>query len=205
MSQLLKLAPAVPLFYFAGLAVGALGYPGYSHVRDLPSDLGALGAPHATLFNVGIGLTALTLILVALAFGRATRRVGAAAPLAWAVGLSLALPGLCFLSVAAFPLPDPRHNAVFPLALPLHFAPFLLGAALRARQDLRSLVGFLILSGLLLLGPLALAFGVGNLIGDDNAGLLFRVYALLALGWLAPAGLLLSRHLRVHHRAVSAT
>ena len=49
---------AIPAFYYFALIVGAATYPGYSHVTNYASELGAADAPHPQLFNIPIAAVA---------------------------------------------------------------------------------------------------------------------------------------------------
>ena len=114
----------VPLFYFGGLLAGGMLYPGYSHLTQLPSALGAVGAPHPLVFNASLMLTGVSLFLSALAFYGAMHALGARPLWAWSLSVSLAIPAAYFGWVGLITLPDPRHNAAFPLLLPMHAGPF---------------------------------------------------------------------------------
>ncbi|MEQ1865828.1 MAG: DUF998 domain-containing protein, partial [Micropepsaceae bacterium] len=54
---------AVPYIYFANLVIGGLLTPGFSHVTQMPSELGVAAAPYAALFNAGLIAVALTTFL----------------------------------------------------------------------------------------------------------------------------------------------
>lgn len=43
---------AITILYYFGLFAGAATYPGYSHVTNYASELGAAEAPYPWLFNV---------------------------------------------------------------------------------------------------------------------------------------------------------
>lgn len=62
-SRQLFAAVLVPIIYFGTLLVAGLLHPGYSHVSQLPSELGAVGAPYAWVFNGGLIATGLALLV----------------------------------------------------------------------------------------------------------------------------------------------
>lgn len=68
---LLRLGLLIPLWLFAGVALTALGYPGYSHLDQAMSQLGAAGAPtqgySAWVNNFPLGVL---FVLFALGVGR---------------------------------------------------------------------------------------------------------------------------------------
>jgi hypothetical membrane protein len=183
-------AVLVPVLYFANLLVAGLLYPGYSHITQVPSDLGAVGSPHPAVFNLGLLLTAIALFLAAGALARAARALGADPSLMRGIALILLIASLYFVIVASLPLPDPRHDAAFPLLLPLHLGPFFLAKALWRRHDLRRLSIFLCVTGVLMLVLLAVALMLGQLV-SPKIGLFIRIYALLAFGWIGVAGYVL--------------
>ncbi len=194
----LRLGPTsvlVPLFYFGGLFAGGMLYPGYNHITQLPSELGALGAPHPLVFNASLILTGVSLCLVSLAFHRALRGLGARPVWARSLGISLMIPAVYFGVVGLIALPDPRHNAAFPLLLPMHAAPFLLAKGLSHRLDLRQIAWYLATTGLAMLVLLAIALGLGNMVSPRNAGLFIRIYAAAAFVWIGIVGPLLARQL----------
>ena len=69
---------AIPAVYYFALIVGAATYPGYSHVTNYASELGAAGAPYPALFNVSIILAGAAAILAALTMSRGLHNAGAA-------------------------------------------------------------------------------------------------------------------------------
>jgi hypothetical protein len=102
-----------------------------------------------------------------------------------------------FRYFGVFPLPDPRHGT-YGLGLTIHFAHFLLAAALWNRSDLHTLDLYLIMTGVMMLALLAVVLGIGSLATPSDAGVLTRVYALAVFPWLGIAGYVLDRRLRPH-------
>lgn len=207
MQRQLFAAVLVPLCYFGSLLLAGLLYPGYSHVTQLPSDLGAVGAAHPLIFNTGLILTGLALLLATPGIAHAAIVLGATR--LWATSLVLALgpAGIYFVLVGVITLPDPRHNALFPLLLPLQLGPFLLALALRHRREAAGFLQYLVATGGLLLLLLLVALGVGGLVTQRNQGLFIRVYAVVAFSWIGVAGAVLQGWLRAlgHPAPSSAT
>src|SRR5262252_11200161 len=52
-TTLLQVGASAPFLYFGTILVASLFYPGYSHVHQFASELGAQGAPLPAIFNIG--------------------------------------------------------------------------------------------------------------------------------------------------------
>jgi hypothetical membrane protein len=187
----LSAAVLVPFCYFGSLLLAGFLYPGYSHVTQLPSELGAAGAPHPLIFNAGLVLTGLALVVATPGIAHSARYLGATR--LWATSLVLALlpAGIYFVLVGVISLPDPRHNALFPMVLPLQLGPFLLALSLRHRREARGFLRYLVATGILLLVLLLVGLGLGGLVTTRNQGFFIRVYAVVAFSWIGVAGALL--------------
>jgi hypothetical protein len=186
-------AVAVPICYFGTLLVAGFFHPGYSHLRQLPSELGAVGAPHPAILNGGLILTAAAFLVAGPALARATRTLGS--PPGWSGALALALiaGGVYFVLMALLPLPDPRHHALFPLLLPVQLGPFCLERALARAPGAVRFRRFLLANGIVLIVLLAVAVGFGQLVTPANQGGFVRLSALAGFGWIGAAGWILSR------------
>lgn len=187
----LSAAILVPLFYFGSLLLAGLFYPGYDHATQLPSELGAAGSPHPLIFNTGLVLTGLALLVTTAGIARAARFLGAAR--LWTASLPVVLlpAGIYFVLIGLIPLPDPRHNALFPLLLPLQLGPFLLALSLWHRREARGFLLYLVATGIILIALFLVALGFGGLITPDNQGLFIRFHAVIALTWVGVAGAIL--------------
>lgn len=177
-----------PLCYFGSMLIAGLLYPGFSHVSQLPSDLGAVGSPHPMIFNVGLVLTGLMLLLAAPALAHTVIGLGASKLFGTAIIVTLLPPAVYFPLVGLIPLPDPRHNALFPLLLPLQVGPFVLALSLLHRREASSLIRYLLATGAALVLLLLMALGVGGVVNAGNQGLFIRIHALVGFSWLAVAG-----------------
>lgn len=190
--NLLRCAVAAPIFYFGTVLVASMFFPGYSHVRQYASELGSLEAAFPGIFNGGIALTGLAIVAAAIGFFLAALRISGRRHWSAAAGVTLGLFGVALLIGAAFPMPDPRHNA-FGLGVTIHLAPFLLAAALRGQEEFRGLNRFLWMAGLVMTGMFLVSMGVGSLVRRSNVGVVQRVYALTVFVWIAVAGAKLLR------------
>jgi hypothetical membrane protein len=179
-------AIAVPVLYFSSLLVAAARYPGYSHVRQMVSELGMDNSPGAALFNLGITAAGGCAVVAGLGYFAALRRLGRPV-LGAAAGLFIVLFGVALLMGGFFPLPDARH-AAFGMGLAVHLAPLFVIPALLRLPGMRGLVIYLSISTLLMFGFLALMFGVGGVVTEDDFGLFQRLYALSAFPWIGIAG-----------------
>lgn len=183
---------AIPLLYYFGLIAGAATYPGYSHVTNYASELGAAGAPYPELFNVSIillgvcALAAAPLLLTELgelSGGKLWPRLA---------GIALALWGASMVMGGLFPMPDDRHGG-YGLGLAAPLIPLFTLLALRKVAGANSMVlflGFVFLASLVML---AIMFGVGSLVTTANVGLFQRLNTFVSIPWLAVLGLWLMR------------
>lgn len=178
------------------VVLGALT-PGYDHRAQLISELGARGAPEATLMRGAVFLPAGLLLL---GFCAAAHRVLPRSALATAGLVGLAVYAAGYLVAAAFPL-DPRGHAGPPSASAvIHdlgggvgylLAPaslVLLARAARGwpRAGAIAAAGH-VAAGLALLGLVTLSPGAAT------AGLSQRLLELATLGWAAACGAYLRR------------
>lgn len=185
---MLAIGTSTPFLYFAALFIAGLFYPDYSHVRQVASDLGAVGAPYdlANLFNVGLILTGLAGCLGAIGLFGGLMRTSSGIPLALATGLTVFAPSLTVVMSGAFPMPSPYHSNIFLLMAGI-FAPLFGAFAIRELPNTQLIRRYLLLAfvaGLLLVPIL---FGIGGLLTEDNVGLWLRIWAGVSL---PPVGVL---------------
>ena len=64
---------AAPFVYAAAAITASLKYPGYDHLKNFVSELGASGSPSAGIMNLGFFLYGLLVALLALAIHRGIR------------------------------------------------------------------------------------------------------------------------------------
>lgn len=176
----------VPVLYFGAVLAGAALHPGYSHARQMASELGMADAPGRAVFNAGILLAGLCAAAAGWGFSRVLRGRGRAVPGAL-TGVFLAIFGVAFVMGAAFPLPDPRH-AAYGMGLAVHLAPLFLLAATWRDAGLRGLNAYVALSAVVGIALLAAMFGVGGVVTEENFGLIQRLYALASFSWIGVAG-----------------
>ena len=91
---------AGPIYYIGFVTILGLLWPGYDPIQQTQSELGAVGAPHGLLMNVG-GFMALGGIILAFAgaYGLALR----ASPWKLAAMVLLIVAGLGMITVGFFP------------------------------------------------------------------------------------------------------
>ncbi|MBL8551917.1 MAG: DUF998 domain-containing protein [Hyphomonadaceae bacterium] len=179
--RLLAIGAAMPLAYFVSLfGVGSL-HTGYSHTAQAPSDLGAHGAPFASLFNAGLGIAAACGFAAALGLFLGFRRAGAGTYVSLMTGLSLALLSFALLMSAIFPLPDPRHYG-FNLYFAGLLTPLFGVLALRGVKDAGG-ARVIVLLGLIASFAIVLAiFGLFGAADETNSGLWVRALAAANFG-----------------------
>lgn len=176
--------------YFATAIIASLTWPGYSHVTQYVSELGSAAAPHPWLFNGGILLAGAFGLLGSSGIFRYFRQqqrpvaggFAAAAMGAWSIGL---------LFGGAFPMPNPLHNA-FGIILGVVLLPPALLAGLRGRSS-PGLNAFLAGWMVAMYTMLLILFGVGGLVTTGNLGLWQRGFAVVLIGGIGVACLLLWR------------
>jgi glucan biosynthesis protein C len=183
----LRIAMAVPFLYLGTLLLSAHFYPGYSHVRQAASELGAPGSPRPEIFNVGFVVLGVAILIGAIGYFRALQRLGTHKTWSWATASVLAGFAVACAMAGIFPFPDARH-AGRELGLIIFFAPVLLAVALRTRREARLLILYSIASALLLIITIAMMMGVGGLVTSANDGLAQRVTALAVYPWIGVAG-----------------
>ena len=179
---------AISALYYFGLVAGAATYPGYSHITNYASELGAAEAPYPWLFNLSIILAGASAIVGALALPAAFKDLGARRAWAVAAAVALALWGASMIMGGLFPMPDERHGA-FGLGLVAPLTPLFVLLALGSVKAAGAMRVFL---GLVFAGSavmLAIMFGVGELVTQANVGLYQRLNSGFSIVWFAVLGL----------------
>lgn len=174
----------IPLLYYFGLVAGAATYPGYSHVRQFASDLGAAGAPYPGLFNNSVIAMGLAALFACAGLAGALRDLSGRRLWPAMAAVMLGLWGVAMVTGGAFPLPDPRHHA-FGLGLAAPFVPLFTFLALRQVEHagrMRLFLASIVLGSVALLSIMT---GVGGLVTADNVGLWQRVNSAFGIPWLA--------------------
>ncbi|MEQ1866725.1 MAG: DUF998 domain-containing protein [Micropepsaceae bacterium] len=181
---LLAAGIAVPFIYFANLVIGGLLTPGFSHVTQMPSELGVAAAPYAALFNAGLIAVALTTFMGAAGLFFGLRSLGVGMFLTLLTSVSLALSAVSIGMSGLFPLPDPLHYG-FGLVLAGVFTPLFGALALSAVKDAGTVRLILLLgfgaSIAVVAAIFATNFGVMKLVDQSTAGLWVRGYALTGI------------------------
>ena len=195
---------AVPFIYFANLIVGGLLTPGYSHVSQMPSELGVATAPFAALFNAGLIAAAAATFSAAFGLYFGLRRLGAGLLLALATGVSLALSAGAMAMSGFFPLPNPLHYG-FGLVLAGVFTP-LFGALALRRVSGTGTERALLLSGFaasiaIVAAIFAANFDLIDFVNTSNAGLWVRAYALTGIPSVALLCWSVMRRIGIRHSA----
>jgi len=191
--KFLRAGVLVPFLYYGAVLVASLFYPGYSHGRQYASELGSNSATYPQIFNTGIILTGVTILLSLIGFRTALRGLNARPVLTWLFLVSLAGFGVGMLMGGFFPMPDPRHGG-FGLGVLVHLSPFLLAAALWRDAGTRGLRYFLLANGVAALVMFAIMMGVGELVRLSNVGAYQRAYSSTVFPWIGlAAGALVAR------------
>lgn len=179
---------AISALYYFGLLAGAATYPGYSHITNYASELGAADAPYPLLFNLSIILAGASAIIGALTLPAAFKDLGARRAWAVAAAVALALWGASMIMGGLFPMPDERHGA-FGLGLVAPLIPLFVLLALgsvKAAGAMRLFLGLVFAGSVVML---AIMFGVGELVTQANVGLYQRLNSGISILWFALFGL----------------
>jgi len=187
-----KLLPAalvaIPVLYCFGLLVGAATYPGYSHMTNYASELGAADAPYPWLFNTSIILVGAAAILAGLTLSKALGGLGAKRGWTMAAAIALGLWGVSMVMGGLFPMPDERHGA-FGLGLVGPLVPLFLLLALRPVEGSRGMRVFLAIVFAASVIMLTIMFGAGGLVTRANVGLYQRFNSSASIAWFAVVGI----------------
>ena len=178
---------AIPVLYYFGLFAGAATYPGYSHMTNYASELGAAGAPHPELFNVSIILMGIVALAAAALLTPAITGIGGQKLWAALAAAALGLWGASMVMGGMFPMPDERHGG-FGLGLGGPLVPLFLLISLR-RTESRNMLIFLGIVFAASIVMLAIMFGVGSLVTRANVGLFQRINTFASIPWLAVLGI----------------
>jgi hypothetical membrane protein len=171
-------------------------YPGFDPARQYLSELGGASARLPLIFNTGVFVAGLMTALAGAGFGLAIMALTNAR---WAGGLTLtvfALAGYGLTQAAIYPWPDPRHLAIN-LALGIQLAPLLMFWGLWRRDDMPGLKWFLAVVFLAMVGLTAITKHLvfPTVVNDANVGWWERGYAIILVGWVGVAAVMLERRL----------
>ena len=178
---------AIPALYYFALIAGAATYPGYSHVTNYASELGAADAPYPSLFNISIMLAGTAAVLAAIFLPTSLRDIGAKRLWSILSAITLSLWGLSMIMGGLFPMPDERHGA-FGLGLAGPLIPLLVLLALRPVEHSRGIRTFLAAVFIASVVMLSIMFGVGELVTRANVGLYQRLNTAASIPWFAVLG-----------------
>ena len=195
-SLMRKLAPwaliAIPVLYYFALIVGAATYPGYSHVTNYASELGAAEAPYPAIFNVSIIAAGIAAIVAAIFLPSILREARAGRTWAILAAVALALWGVAMIMGGMFPMPDDRHGG-FGLGLAGPLIPLFIWLSLNPVPGTRGMRFFLAAIVVASVVMLAIMFGVGGLVTRANVGLWQRLNTAASIPWFAVLGWWLTR------------
>ena len=179
-----------PAIYVALAMAGPLLWPGYDLSTRMISELGMAEAPMDAVFNAGLMVAGSLAVIFSLGLFGELRRRGADGLTAGLAGLTAAVFGGSLVVGGVFPLPDERHLA-WGAGFAVQVAPLLTLLALRNAAGLTGLKVFLGGVFVAVNALLAVMFGVGDLIGQDNLGLWQRAYGLAMFPWVGVTALAL--------------
>lgn len=176
-------AIALPLLYWVNLILNSLLNPGYSQMRQQVSELGMRGATYPYLFNAGILVAGIALLVGTLGYYYALGQLGVGVTLSWLVTVVLGLFAVAILMAGFFPLPNPLHGGKY-LGLVIVSGPMLLATALWRQPGATRLNAYLIITTILSVAILAIRMGAGDLVTRANLGLFQRLDAFVGLLWI---------------------
>lgn len=204
-SLLLRLGVLGPLIYY-GLIV-ALGFmtPGYNHMTQYISELGAPGAPMAKVFNYGLMAAGGAMILGALGLVLGLRKLGGGILMPLLAAAAVALFGASFVIGGMHPMPDPLHNA-YNLGMAGVAAPLFAFLAMGDRSELSGGKTLAVICFLASAVLMAIMFNLGgfNLVHKADVGLWQRGLAAAMTLWMLPTFLAIPGALAAKERRRSA-
>jgi len=193
---LLAFGVAAPAVAVASVATAMAAYPGFDNSRQYLSELGGASAHTPLLFNAGVFTAGLMAAAAGAGFGLAMARLGGARVLGGLTALAFVLAAVGLSVSALYPWPDHRH-LIINLGLGIQLAPLLLLAGLWRRGDLGGLKLFLaaVFLAMAVLTVLTKHLLFPALVNDANVGWWERAYAIVLVGWVGVAALVLQRRL----------
>jgi hypothetical membrane protein len=191
--RLLLCAVAVPFFYYGTMLVASALYPGYNHVTQYASELGAADAQYPWVFNSGAVLGGLAGVLGGIGVLRALRALGRGGVVSWLLALAIVANGIGFVFAGLFPMPDERHGG-YGIGMISLLGPAFAAIALRgAPRGLRWVVPVLAVNAVAVLAMFAVMMGVGQLVTTGNVGAFQRLNSLTSIPWVGLVGWALLR------------
>jgi len=187
----LKTGIAIPFLYFGSLVAAARFYPGFSFVRQFASELGADGAPHPHILNVGIIMVGVASLIATFGYWCALSRLGARPIPARLTCYFTAMFGVAMLMAGIFPIPNYLMHSGFGLSMPIMIAPVLLATALKNRGDTRQLRNYLLLTNILMAAFLVFYLGTTH---TKIVGLGQLLYSIAAIPWIGVSAYALSSY-----------
>ncbi|RZJ95574.1 MAG: DUF998 domain-containing protein [Brevundimonas sp.] len=202
---LLAVGVAAPLLALASVCAAILTYPDFDNARQYLSELGGASASAPLIFNGGVFVCGVLAAVAGVGIGLAMMGLCGARIAGALTAVVFVLAGFGLAASTLFPWPDPRHM-VINLALGIQLAPLLLLWGLHGRKDLRRLkiflVAVIVLMAILTVITKHLVFP--GTVNDANVGWWERAYAIVLVGWVGVASLLLERRLRHHARGLDS-
>jgi hypothetical membrane protein len=201
--HLLTIGIAAPVIALGAVLIAVAAYSGFDHARQYLSELGGATAAHPVLFNGGVLIAGLMTCVAGGGFGLALVFIARSPVSAVVTAVLFVLAGIGLVISSLYAWPDPRHMAIN-LGLGIQLAPASLLVGLRQTPDVPLLkrllmIVFGLMAALTLITKHLVFPGTVN---DLNVGYWERVYAIVLVGWVAAAALLLRRRLNRFSRAL---
>ena len=194
----LLFGPGSAVLFFVGMLGIALAIPGYSHVHQTVSEIGALGTPTRWPFTLMILGVAACLLVFAWGVRGASLAAGKNTSAAWLIGCMV----ISCAGIAFFATPHPLHNDFGLSELVGYQAPLALALAWKSDPKARALV----LWSWLLYAALWIAIGLnlsmmfpGSWLATEVMpvyGLVQRSLFLAWFAWCTVTGILMWRRSR---------
>ena len=180
-------------------------WPGFDNSRQYLSELGGAHARLPLVFNAGVFAAGLMAAAAGAGFGLAIAALSGARILGLLTAAAFVLAAVGLTVSAVIPWPDPRH-LIINLGLGIQLAPLLMILGLRRRADLAALRLFLaiVFVAMAVLTVLTKHLVFPALVNDANVGWWERAYALVLVGWVGVAALVLRRRLDLEETAAPA-
>jgi hypothetical membrane protein len=190
----------VPVLYYFALLVAAATYPGYSHVTNYASELGAAEAPYPQMFNIPIFLAGVVALIAATLLPAVLAALGGKRLWATLAAITLSMWGASMIMGGWFPMPDERHGA-FGLGLVGPLIPLFVLISIRQVPDAAGMRIFLGVVFVASVAMLAIMLGVGSLVTRSNVGVYQRLNTAVSIPWFAVLGIWILLRQRPRARA----
>lgn len=193
---LLWIGVASPVLALLSTLLAVALFPNFNHATQFLSELGAGGAKHPQVFNAGVAFSGIGAGIAGIGFAFAIEALGGSRVAAVLTALFFVLAAVGLVISSLYHWPDPRHLAIN-LGLGIQLAPLSLLWGLSRAEGVGRLRWFLVIVFVLMavLTVITKHMVFPGTVNDQNVGWWERAFAIVLVGWVGVAALLLERRL----------